>query len=192
MKQMKYIKIILAALVFFGLAFGVSAQVTGTATASVTIAAVEVLTVSTASNPTFSVGAPAVAGELPVITPSGGPTYLQYTVVIDPLVSATKKITAHSSAAMLDGLKLDIWAAAPTGTGGVGTAAAGGLSLDSSYTTPDTSDLITGITSCATGSGITQGPAIYYTLSIDAATFDAMETTAAAADYTITFTLLDG
>jgi len=191
MKGIKYIKIIIAGMLFLILAFGISAQTTGTATASVTINAVALLTVSTGTAPSFLVDAPTTPGELPEITPSGGPTYLQYTVVIDPLVSATKKITASSDLAMLDGLKMDVWAAAPTGTGGVGSPAAGGLTVDAAYTADTPADLITGITSCATGSGTTQGPAIYYTLSIDAATFDTMET-AAATTYTITYSLVDG
>lgn len=167
----------------------VSAQTTGTATATVTINDVALLAVSTGAAPSFVVDDPGAAGELPTITPAGGPTYLQYTVVV--ATGATKKITASSDLAMLDGLKMDVWAAAPTGTGGVGTPVAGGLEIDSSYTPDTASDLITGITSCATGSGTTQGPAVYYTLSIDAATFDSM-ITAGATTYTITYTLADG
>lgn len=161
----------------------------GTATASVTINDVALLTVSTADTPTFVVDDPGAAGELPVIAPTGGPTYLQYTVVV--ATGAEKKITVSSGAPMPSGLKMDIWAAAPTGTGGVGTPVAGGLMVDSVYTADTESDLITGITSSATGSGATQGPAVYYTLSIDASTFASMETMTATT-YTITYTLTDG
>ncbi len=190
MKQTKYMKVLILALILVGISTMAYAQTTGTATADVTINEVALLAVNTATMPAFVVDAPTNAGELPVITPSGDPTYLQYTVVVDPLVSATKRITASCDLAMLAGLKMDVWAAAPTGTGGVGAAAAGGLEIDSAYTGGTAVDLITGITSCATGSGSTQGPAVYYTLSIDASTFDAMET-ATATTFTITYSLVD-
>lgn len=191
MKQMKYIKILILALLLAGLATMGFAQTTGTATASVTIDPVAVLAVSTDTSPSFTVDDTGIAaGELPVITPAGDPTYLQYTVVVAG--GATKKITASCTpvTAFLDGLKMDVWAAAPTGTGGVGTAVAGGLAITSGYTSGTAVDLVTGITSCATGSGTTQGPAVYYTLSIDASTFDSMET--GTETYTITYSLVDG
>lgn len=188
---MKNRKKLVSAMVVLLLLFPVLifAQTTGTATASVTINEVALLNVDTASAPTFIVndlGSLGAAGELPLISPSGGPTYLQYTVVS---AGTDYRITAASDLAMLAGLKMDIWAATPTGTGGVGTPVAGGLEIDSSYTAGTASDLITGITSCATGSGTTQGPAIYYTLSIDESTFDAM-VAGANTEYTITYTLI--
>lgn len=188
MMQSKSIRICVLALLLVIAMVTVSAQATGTATATVTINDVAMLNVNGTSVPTFVVDDPAAAGEMPKITPAGGPTYLQYTVVV--ATGVTKKITAQSDLAMPKGLKLDIWAAAPTGTGGLGTPVAGGLMVNSAYVEDAPSSLITGITSCATGSGTTQGPAIYYTLSIDAATFTEM-ITQAAATYTITYTLLD-
>lgn len=183
-------KILIAAAVMLIVAGGLFGQTTGTASADVTISAVAILGVNTATSPSFTVDDTGIAaGELPVITPSGGPTYLQYTVVV--ATGATKKITAQSDTAMLNGLKMDVWAAAPTGTGDVGDAVAGGLEITPSYTPDTPADLITGIESCATGSGTTQGPAVYYTLSIDASTFADMEVTGATT-YTITYTLTDG
>lgn len=187
MRLRKSILILGVAILLFGATMGVSGQATGDATATVTINDVALLNVNATSVPTFIVDDPAAAGAMPKITPAGGPTYLQYTVVIS---GTAKKITASSDLAMPKGLKLDIWAATPTGTGGLGTPVAGGLMVNSAYVANAASSLITGITSCATGSGLTQGPAIYYTLSIDAATFNQM-VTQAAVTYTITYTLLD-
>ncbi len=167
-----------------------SAMLYSQTTATITVNDVALFDVNTGTDPTFTVDDPAAAGELPVITSSGGPTYLQYTVIV--ATGATKKITASSDKAMRDGLKLDVWAGAPTGTGGVGTALAGGLSITPSYTPATAVDLLNNITSCATGSGTTQGPAIYYTLNFDAPTFADLETTVAGDVYTITYTLTDG
>lgn len=189
MKLIRSRPLLVMILVMTALVYNLAAQTSGTATATVTINDVALLTVSTATPPTFIVGVPLTAGALPVITPAGTPTFLQYTVVV--ATGSTKKITAASDAAMLDGLKLDVWAAAPTGTGGVGIPVAGGLKVDASYVADTAADLITGITSSATGSGTTQGPAVYYTLSIDAASFSDMEVTGATT-FTITYSLVDG
>lgn len=187
MRQMKSF-LIVAILMAVSVA-AISAQTTGTATASVTIQAVSLLTVSTDADPTFVVSAPGAAGQMPLITPAGDPTYLQYTTVVSTL-EPLKLITASCDDAMLPGLKMDIWAVAPTGTGGVGTAVAGGLEVTSTYVADTAANLIMDITSCATGSGTTQGPAVYYTLSIDAATFEDMIVTGATV-FTITFSLVD-
>jgi len=183
MRHMK--RFLILAIVMLGAVAGGFAQ-NYEAYASVTIEPVAMLNVSTAFDPYFIVEGPGDAGMMPIITPSGGPTYLQYTVVHD----ADATIQATCSAAMLPGIKLDIWAATPMGTGTPGVPAAGGGLTVTSTSTVLTADIITGILSCATGSGVTQGPAIYYTLSIDASTFAAMEPTATDADYTITYTLL--
>lgn len=188
MRLTRSMQFLVFAIVFSALVSTVAAQ-TGTATATVTINDIALLTVSTATPPSFVVDDPLLAGALPVITPAGTPTYLQYTVVV--ATGTTKKITAESDAAMLDGLKLDIWSAVPTGTGGVGIPVAGGLMVDAAYVADTAVDLITGITSSATGSGSTQGPAVYYTLSIDAASFSDMITTGATT-FTITYSLVDG
>lgn len=187
MRQMKSFLILV--IVLFGVVSGLSAQTTAPVT--VEIKAVALLAVKTAGTTiTFVIDDPAgpnAAGKLPSITSANGPTYLRYTVIVAP--ATTMKIQAQSDTIMPKGLKLDIWAAVPTGTGGLGTPVAGGLTITSGSTADTPSDLITGITSCATGNGDTQGPAIYYTLSIDAATFNEMSTQGSAT-YTILYTLL--
>ena len=137
---------------------------------------------------TFSVGA-AAAGELPVITPGGlnAPSYVQYSSIVPN--SGFRRIDVKADAAMPLGLKLNIRAGTPTGHGGVGTPLAGGVMIDSSYVPNTDQPIINGITSCATGSGTTQGPAIHYTLFIDEATFGSLDDTGALA-VTIAFTIV--
>jgi len=137
----------------------------------------------------FTVEEPGAAGDLPVITDTANdPTYIQYTSVVAS--GGTRTIDVQSDAKMPAGLKLNIRAGTPTGHGGVGTPAAGGVMIDDAYTATTDETLISGITSCATGSGGTQGPAIYYTLSIEEKTFANLTTDGAAA-ITLTYTLVE-
>lgn len=136
----------------------------------------------------FSVDAPVAAGDLPVITETANdPTYIQYTSVVPS--AQTRTIAVQSDTAMPAGLKLNVRAGTPTGHGGLGTPVAGGIMIDSTYTAATDQTLLTGITSCATGTGATQGAGIYYTLAIDEATF-ANLTTDGAAGIVITYTLV--
>jgi hypothetical protein len=186
MRISRRLQFLVLALVLLSLVTMVTAQTTGTATASVTISPVALLTVSVGTAPTFVVGEPDDAGALPLITPAGTPTYLQYTVVS---AGVDKRITASCDEPMLAGLKLDVWAAVPTGTGDLGIPAPGGLTVSPGYLADAAFNLITNIASCATGSGATQGPAVYYTLSIDAATLSNMVVTGATT-FTITYSLI--
>jgi hypothetical protein len=72
----------------------------------------------------------------------------------------------------------------------VGTAVAGGISIDSTYTPLTDLTIVQDITSCATGTGVSQGPPVFYSLAIDEATFEDLDTTAATETITITFTLV--
>ena len=136
----------------------------------------------------FSVDPPLSAGDLPVITETANdPTYIQYTSVVP--TAQTRTIDVQSDTAMPAGLKLNIRAGTPTGHGGLGTPVAGGIMIDSTYTAATDQTLLSGITSCATGTGGTQGAPIYYTLAIDEATFANLTTDGAAA-ITITYTLV--
>jgi hypothetical protein len=139
---------------------------------------------------TFTIDAgTGVAGDLPVVTPNvlNEPTYLQYTSVV--AIGQTRKIEVAADAVLPLGLKLNIRAGTPTGHGGVGTPVAGGVVMDNGYGLGDPLKIIDDIKSCATGSEITQGPAIHYTVSIDEATFESLDSTGAAG-VTISFTIL--
>ncbi|MBN2655986.1 MAG: hypothetical protein JXR86_02925 [Spirochaetales bacterium] len=169
--------------------FFLSAQVDGgDSTTTITINDVSLFQHTTATDVSFVIDDPASPGELPLITPAGTPTYLQYTVVV--ATGAEKTIQASCDTTMRDGLRMNIWAGAPTGTGGVGTALAGGLEVGTTYVADTAVDIIDTITSCATGSGGTQGPAVFCTLTIDESTFANMVTVASEV-YTITYTMID-
>jgi len=177
-----FIVVLMTAVGFSAFAQAVATDLIGV---TITVDAIALIKVS-GSDLTFAVESPgaAAAGELPVVNDSNTPTYIQYTSVV---ASGARKIDVKASAALPAGLKLNIRAGTPTGHGGVGTPVAGGVMVDSTGPTTDQT-IITGISSCATGSGGTQGPAIYYTLSIDEATFGSL-TTAGASGITLTYTL---
>jgi hypothetical protein len=160
-----------------GLCPGVFADVIGTATIDVVI------------DLSFTVGGAPAAGALPIIADlANAPTYLQYTSVVG--AAETRTIAVQADAAVPPGLRLNIRAGIPTGNGGVGTPVAGGVVIDSTYTGTTDLTIITGIASCATGVSGTQGAPIYYTLAIDEATFDDLDTTATTATITLTYTLV--
>lgn len=148
------------------------------------------LIVASGSAADFTVGGTPAAGDLPEIDDTGNvPTYLQYTSIVPGVGQTTRSVTVTPSAALPAGLRLNIRAGTPTGHGGVGTPVAGGIVIDSTWTV-ETYTIIDDITSCATGSGVAQGPPVYYTLSIDESTFEDLDTTAATATVVITFTLV--
>ena len=62
--------------------------------------------------------------------------------------------------------------------------------MDMNYVITTDQNIITGITSCATGSGTAQGPAVYYDLSIDEATFTGLDTDAVTT-IVLTYTLIE-
>jgi hypothetical protein len=181
---------IIVVLLLSALCFNLSADVVGTADIDVNIdvTAVAAITVSGAAV-SFSVGGSPAAGALPIVTDtSNTPTYLQYTSVVPD--AETRTIAVQSDLALPAGLRLGIRAGTPTGHGGIGTAVSGGVTIDSTYTGATDLTIVTGITSCATGTGTTQGTPIYYTLSIDEATFEDLDVTAATQTITLTYTLV--
>jgi hypothetical protein len=183
---MKFVRTFLV----FALLFGATLFVAAQTPVNITVSAVEVFAVNSAADPVFTVDDTGVAaGELPAITQTAGTaTYLQYTVVT--AVADSFYITAVSDTNVPVGLRLNVWAGAPTGTGDTGSAVAGGLEVTSSVGTVTGTTIIDGISSCATGSGTTQGPAIYYDLTFEESNFNLL-VPVVAADYTITFTLTD-
>lgn len=173
-----------------GLLFEAGADVVGSATidVSIDVTAVAAITVSGAAV-SFSVGGSPAAGDLPVVTEtSNTPTYLQYTSVVPS--TETRTIAIQADGPVPAGLKLNIRAGTPSGHGGVGSSVAGGVTIDSTYTGGTDLTIVTGITSCATGTSVTQGTPVYYSLSIDEATFEDLDTTAATHTITLTYTLV--
>jgi hypothetical protein len=160
---------------------------TSTIDVAIDVTAVAAITV-TGTNQSFTVGGSPAAGALPIVNATANvPTYLQYTSVVP--TTETRAVAVQADAAVPAGLKLNIRAGTPTGDGGVGTPVAGGVSIGSTYVGATDLTIITGITSCATGTGATQGAPVYYTLAIDEATFSNLETTTTQT-ITLTFTLV--
>lgn len=182
---------IIVVLALFGLWIDALADIAATTEIDVNIdvSAIAAITVNGAAI-TFTVeGGGGAAGDLPVVTEtSNTPSYIQYTSVVPS--GETRTIAVQADAAVPAGLRLNIRAGTPTGHGGVGTAVTGGVTIDSTYTATTDLTIVTGITSCATGTGVTQGTPVYYSLAIDDATFEDLDTTASTQTITLTYTLL--
>lgn len=158
----------------------------GNITVNIVVEPVALITAS-GSALTFTVDDPTTTGDLPAIDDTGNvPTYLQYTSIVP--ATETRTVTVTPDVALPAGLRLNIRAGTPTGHGGVGSPVAGGIMIDSTWTTGSFT-IINGITSCATGIGTSQGPPVYYTLSIDEATFGDLDTNVGTA-VVITYTLV--
>jgi hypothetical protein len=157
----------------------VEGAATSTQTVTMQVNAICVLGVT--GNPSaLTVSAPATGGQTPS-SPSSNTTYAQYTSTVG--ASQTRRLTAAwgGSDAAPAGCSLKLQATPSGGTNqGTGT---------SQVTVSSTAqDIITGIRSCATGTGATSGAQLTYTLSVDTVTsLVAAETKSA----TITLTLTD-
>lgn len=186
MKSMRILALAIVLTVCFGVVGFADVVSATTIDVNITVNAVAAIAVS-GTDQTFVVGGAPAAGDLPVITDAGNlPTYLQYTSIVP--ATETRTIAVQADTGPPAGLVLNIRAGTPSGHGGVGTSVAGGINIDSTYVTAD-QNIVTGITSCATGTGGTQGPPVFYSLAIDEATFEDLDV-AAATTMTITFTLV--
>ncbi len=121
-------------------------------------------TASTPATIALTVTAPAAGGDSVVLTGTPNATsYAQYTSVVDS--AETRTISAQLASDVIPaGLKLNLTAGTPTGTGTVGSEVA----LGEDFTNGDTGggDIITAIGSCETGSETTDGAQLTYTLSV--------------------------
>ena len=161
------------------LAFGVAAATTDNTTDSFTVGnnEIAVLDVAGAAENLLLV-APTTGGADPDPVSDNG-SYLQYTVVV--ISEATKKITAEiTSGDLPDGtlLKASVDAVESQGTD----------SSAVSVSTESAADVLTAISSCATGVSGTDGAQVTWTLSADTVA-DMLST--AAASITITYILTD-
>ena len=126
-----------------------------TQTMDLNVNEIAVIKVSMVTVPTFTITAPATGGLAPV-DDSDDTTYAQYTSVVG--AGKTRTITAQMSAAATVGTQLMLTATVPVGKGVTG----GEQILTDS--TPQT--IVTGIGSCATGSGATDGVKLTYSLEV--------------------------
>ena len=192
MSKRVIIGLLITSLLIFAAGNAFAQAVDATDTVDVNIEVEEVLAIELEGElvATFVVGGSPAAGALPEIDSTGATaSYLQYTSTV--AAAQTRSIDVSSNALPPAGLKLTIKAGPPTGHGGVGDPVAGGVTIDSTYTLNADLPLVSGITSCATGIGATQGAPIYYVLDIDEATFASMVTAVAANVMLLTFTITD-
>jgi hypothetical protein len=181
---------ILVVVLLTGLCFQAFAAETGNVT--VTIAITDVLAIAVSGNQSFTVAAaaPAAGAWPPIVDLVNTPSHLQYTSVMaapGDTCKITVEVAALSAVPIPLGLKLNVRAGTPTGNGGVGTPVAGGVILDNANGAAV--PIVTGIASCATGAGGSQGAPVYYTLAIDEATFKDLDATAAGV-VTLTYTIV--
>jgi hypothetical protein len=147
-----------------------------TATQTVTMRVSEICVIDVTGNPSVLVIVPPSDGGDTPANPSDSSTYAQYTSVVAS--GKTRSITAQWAAgdAAPSGCELQLQAQ-PAG-GNQGTSA-GTITLSS---TPQ--NIVTGIGSCATGRGSTQGARLTYTLVIND-----VESLVAGEEKTVTVTL---
>lgn len=165
------------ALVVIGCAAVVQAANTDAHTVTITVNEIAELNVTT-SNVALDVTAPTAAGGSPQ-GDSDATSYLQYTSTV--VSGATRTITAQiTSGTVPSGLTLNAEATA-SGATNAGSAVSGGVDLSSTAQT-----IVSGIGSCATGTGATDGANLTYTLSVDTPSSLVIGSTTLTVTYTLT------
>jgi hypothetical protein len=155
-----------------GLAF---ASATTAQTVTMQIASISVL--GTTGNPTTLVAsAPAQGGATPA-NPTTNTTYAEYTSTV--ATGITRRLQANWSTADAAPARCSLLLAATPATGTNQGTSAGHITMSSTATT-----IVTGIGSCATGTGATNGAQLAYTLSINT-----MTSLVAGDNHTVTVTL---
>jgi hypothetical protein len=180
---MKKCTAIIAALALTVMAGGLLAQ-TATHTVNVGVNGIQIIRVNSGSAITLTIVAPGTSGAAPSDV-TDATQYLQYTVI--KVGSATYKVTGKITAGTVpNGVTLYV-AAANAGAGGAGTKGTGaGEKALPSGAVPAT-DLITGIGSCYTATGVADGSQLTYRLSVtDWGTIAEASSTALTVTYTIT------
>jgi len=175
---MKRILVALALLVIAGFAFAATA-VDNSQVVTLTVAEVAMVGLNLAGNITLNVVAPATAGLAPV-GQTDSTKYLRYTAVNAGVL--TRFVTAQMSVAAPSGTQLTLTALPGIATAGQGT----GLSVTLSTTAQN---VISGIGSCYTGVGVTDGAKLTFSFVVVDPTLLVVDT--AGVNETITLTLLD-
>jgi len=175
MKAMKTLALgTFAALGLMGFVFGAT-----TVNQTVTMQVSAICVVGVSGNPaTLNVTAPATAGDSPS-NPSDDTTYARYTSVIPSGQTRKLQVNWGGSDAAPAGCSLKLTAAPQSGKG----TTAGQKTVSATA-----QDIVTGIGSCATGTGGTDGAQLTYVLSVD--TLASLVVTTAT-NATITLTLTD-
>ena len=174
----KLIAVLWIALV--GMTGALTAQTT-THTVNVAVNGLQVIRVYDGTAVGLTIVTPGTSGAAPADVTNNS-QYLQYTVI--RVGTTTYKITGRISAGTIPaGVTLYVMAATP-GSGGGGTKGTGAGEKTLSGTA---TDLVTGITSCYTGTGTSDGSRLTYRLSVtDWNTIVSAASTALTVTYTVT------
>jgi hypothetical protein len=116
----------------------------------------------TADPAALAIAAPGTGGQTPT-GDSDNSTYAQYTSIVSGAATRSLQANWGGSDAAPAGCSLDLEVTAVTA--GCGARVVGGVTL-----TASTQNIVTGIGSCATGTGATDGAQLTYTLNIDDST----------------------
>jgi len=179
MKKLNVILIIAIILILCNIGEVLAADVSDTMTVHMSVEEIAIVNINPGNEVSLTITAPDTAGDVPADIVNDL-NYLQYTSTVSE--SATKKITAQLSGAILVGCSLKL--ESTVGSGSNEGTSAGQVTLSSE----SASDIITGIGTCATGTSSTNGAKLTYTLTVD----DISSLIAGEDKYrTVTFTLTD-
>jgi len=158
-----------------GVAFGQTAH-----DVTMNVSAISRLGLSSTATVTLDITTATTAGDIPD-PDTDSSKYIQYTVVNN--LSTPRRITVQVTAgSVLAGCTLSVQAQAPsTVNRGV---SAGAVTVDATAR-----DLITNIHSCATGYGATSGSNLTFTLAVDPAQIESLDTDNSGASATLTYTI---
>ena len=179
MKKLNVVLFFILILLFFQTGEVIATDVTDTMAVHMSVDSMATLNVNPGTDITLTVSAPAIAGDTPADI-INDVNYLQYTATVT--TSGTKKITTQLSAAVLTGCSLKLQAT--VGSGSNEGTSAGQVTLSNE----SASNIITGIKTCATGTGSTDGAKLIYTLTVDTMTSLVVEE---EKHLNVTFTLTD-
>ena len=179
MKKLNVVLFFILILLFFQTGEVLAADVTDMMAVHMSVESMATLDTKPGDDITLTVSAPETAGDTPADIINDA-NYLQYTVTVTAL--GTKKITTQLSAAVLTGCSLKLQATVGSGTNEGTSAGQVTLSNESA------SNIITGIKTCATGTGSTDGAKLTYTLTVDTMTSLVVEE---EKHLNVTFTLTD-
>lgn len=186
-------KLVFSIAAVLGLGVGAMAQTTAGHDVTITIPSVTMIAIKNAGTLAIAYTAPANPGEPisgPTVTPATSPMFLQFSSIATG-TTARKIAVTTTGTGLTNGLSLKVSAGAvSTGGGNFGTSNADVSLLSTSSTLATAATVITGITSCYTGTGTTDGSSLTYApVAANAGALSSAEyATLRAGTYTVTVT----
>ena len=191
-------KLSFAIAAFLGLSVGAMAQTSAGHDVTITIPSVTMIAIKNTGTLAIAYTAPATAGEAisgPTVTPATAPMFLQFSSIATGTTLRKIAVTTTGTG-LTNGLSLKVSAGTvATGGGNFGTSNADVSLLSTSSVLATAATVITGITSCYTGIGATDGSSLTYApVAATAAVLTSAEYAALRAGtytVTVTYTLSD-